>query len=492
MISTLKQIFNHSLLYSFSFVSGSLASILLLPIYTRYLSKADYGILELLSYIRIVSSILLLASFHTTLGRFFHAEEAAGRKKLVVSSITIFILIFGAIGCMIGNCFDDYLAELLLGDKTYTYFININFIVLYADMLVNNSIAYFVVAKRPNMYVIYNISKLFFSIVFNLYFIVVLKLGALGMLYGNLLAMGGVGLVATAHNFIINGVRINGTILKRMLTFSLPLVPAMLCATAMHNVDRFLIQHYCSLSDVGIYSLGYKFPFMLNALILQSFSRVWTGSAMYEISKAPDARYQYAKIATYVMAFYIFAQFALSVFSVSVIKVFAAKKFFDAYMVVPPVALGMSFHALYIHFTVGAYLKNKTWLLIFSYLPAAILNIVGNMLVLPRYGYMGAAWMTVTTYFVFSFIAYISCQGILNVKYEFRRIFVLFSTAILVYLMSYYIIFDNFFIELLKELLFVLLFPLLLLFGGWLNPSEADLLKVKYRQFKDKIVGSKA
>jgi O-antigen/teichoic acid export membrane protein len=475
----IKELFRHSLVYSLAWVSSSLASILLMPVYTRYLSRADYGILEILEYTNTILRLILVAGFHTSLAKFYSDEREQSRKMAVISTGMIFVFCMGLAGTAIGIVCHTALSQLLFGSGDFSRYIRVNMIVLFADLLVLISTTYFVVSKQSRFFLIYSLSRLFIGICANLYFIVVLQKGAMGMLYGNLTATGLLAVVITSHVLWINKIRIDIGVLKRMLKFSLPIIPAMLAATVMHNADRFLIRYYGTLSDVGLYGLGYKFPFMLNALILQSFNFIWSGVTMYEISKQSDARYQYSKITTYFMTLFVFSQFALGILSSSVVKILAAPKFFPAHHVIPLICLGLCFHAFYTFFTVGAFLKEKTWLLSLSYVPAAAINIAGNILLLPRYGYMAAAWMSVLTYFVFSALAYLSCRNELKVSFEIKRLVVVFSLAILLYLVSSRIVVDNIILDILKGVIFMILFLGLLWSKLWSTKNERFFAREK-------------
>lgn len=470
--NTIKRLLSHSMIYSLTWVSGSAASILLLPVYTRYLTTSDYGILEILSYTNDIFRIIIISGINIGLARFYYGEKDEEARKIVISTGTAFVAFSGFAGFGIGWLFNSELALLILGDSSYTYFITLSLAILVADLVITISQMYFVVSKRPVIFIVYSLGRLLLSICVNLYFIVVLELGPVGMLYGNIVSCSIAAVVMTAHSLAINGIRINKDLLKRMLKFGFPMIPAMLCATAMHNADRFLIRGFASLASVGIYSLGYKFPYMLNALILESFNRAWTGSTMYEIAGQADAKYQYARVASYFMMFYVFAQFCLSVFSISIIKLFAAPDYFSAHKVIPLVALGLSFHAFYTFFNMGAFLKDKTWLLNAAYAPAALINIIGNILLLPKYGFMAAAWMTVVTYFTFSLITYFSCKKTLSISFEFGRLSLLFAYAAALYILSSLIQFDSFILEFIKGFCFAVLFILVVVFGGCTSKNE--------------------
>lgn len=469
---TVKRLISHSMIYSLTWISGSAASILLLPIYTRYLAPADYGILEMLGYSNDILRIIMIAGLQTGLSRFYHGEDNEIQKKIVVVTGIAYVAFSGITGCAIGWSFNSRLSELILGDNLYSYYINLSLGILLLDLIITITMTYFVVAKKPVFFIIYSITRLLLSIGANLYFIVVLKLGALGMLYGNLFSFIICGIILTSHTLYINGIQIDTGLLKKMMWFGAPMIPAMLCATVMHNADRFLIRQFGSLASVGIYSLGYKFPYMLNALVLESFNRVWTGSTMYELAGEADSKYQYARVARYFMLFYVFAQFSLSVSAIVIVKIFAAPDYFSAHQVIPLVSLGLCFHAFYTFFNLGAFLNDKTWLLNLSYAPAAAINITGNIVLLPKYGFMAAAWMTVVTYAAFSLMTYFACKRTLNIPFEFRRLALLFFYAVVLYLISATMRYDSFILELCKGVCFSLIFLFVVIFGGCISQSE--------------------
>jgi len=476
LIYKLKELIFHSSIYSFVWFASSAIGILLLPIYTRFLTKVDYGILEILDQTNTIFKIVLLAGFHTALARFFHGAETHEDKKLVVSTSMLFVIFSGILGSAAAFYFSDILSKVLLGSLNYKKYIHINICILFCEMTTLISVTYFVVTKKSKIFALYSFGRLTINILANLYFVIVLKLGAMGILYGNFLALSLQATIIAIHIVRLNGIRLHRSTLLKMLKFGAPLIPASFFAVAMHSADRYLIRYYCSLQDVGIYGLGYKFSFMLNALLLGSFNFIWTGSTMYEIANEPDAGFKYTRITTYFMALFVTSQLALSLFAVPVVKILAAPHFFDANRAIPLVSMGLCFHAFYTFFTVGVFLKKKTWLLNISYLPAGIFNIVCNIIFLPKFGYMAAAWISMLTYLGFAIITYIACRHTITFSFEFKRLAFIFISAIGVYLLSTRITFINLPLEIIKDVCFLSVFFGLIVLSGWLTKGEREFL----------------
>lgn len=78
---SIKELYSHSITYSLALISHGVVSFLMLPIYTRYLTRADYGILEILEYTSSVLRLIMIAGFHTSLAKFFNEEDDPYKKN---------------------------------------------------------------------------------------------------------------------------------------------------------------------------------------------------------------------------------------------------------------------------------------------------------------------------------------------------------------------------------------------------------------------------
>lgn len=482
LIVNLKTLIKHTSVYSIGWAASSIASILLLPVYTRYLSKADYGILEILLHTNAVFKIILMSGFNFSVAKFFHDQQEIFLKKRVISTAIVTVFIVSTFGCCICFYAKELIAKILFGNILYTRYVEMGILILLADLFLWIFQIRFMVEKKSGYFVAFNMIKLFAGIITNLFCIVYLRLGVMGMLWGNLVSYYAAAFIAGYYCIRDTGLALDIKLLKKMLWFGLPMIPANLCATVMHNADRFMVRYYCSIDDVGVYGLGYQFPMMLNVLVLGSFNFIWSSASIYEIAKEPDSAYQFGRIATYFMTVFVIMQLALSLFSSSVVKILAAPKFFEAHSVIPFVALGVTFHASYTFFSTGAFIKEKTWLLSLSYLPPACFNIICNVFLLPRIGYMGAAWTTTLTYLVFAVSCYVACRKSIKISFEFKRLTYLLSAALLVFLFSAQIYFDVLWLDICVQASFLILFSLILLFGGFLTQGEKTFLVDKTKR----------
>lgn len=474
---TVKEVGFHSIIYMLGGIASSIASIILLPVYTRFLSTADYGILEIIDNMRGQLIVILLVGIIPAMAKFYkEADSEQGRKEVVGTSFG-FILFSGLIWLIGLFLLDKPSARYLLGDVNMVIYIDLGIMLLFVQAMFTTGTGYLNILKKSKFFLVASLIKLCINISANLYFIVALRLGAKGMFLGELVSSGLIGIFIIAYLVTHNGIHFRFRLLGQMIKFGLPFIPNLFSAALMHGADRSVLRpRWPSVSAIGIYGLGYKFPWMLNYLILESFGRIWNASVMYEVAKQQDYQRTYAKITTYFATVYILCQYIIAIMAPIVVRILAAPEYFQAWRVVQVVALGMCCYSLHNFFVTGAYIKSKTWYLPISHILAAVINISLNWFLLPRYGFIAAAWNTMITYLAFSLLNFFIFQKIYPIPYEFRRIGFLFGTGIILVLICNALYTPNIVLESIKRIGFSIIFPLILLFAPYLDQDEKKSL----------------
>ena len=145
--ATVKKLFSHSMIYSVTWISNSAVGIILLPVYTRYLTEADYGILEILAYTNEILSLLMIAGVHNGLAKFYNDQTTELGRKRVISSGFTFVVLSGLVGCSIAMVFRAQIAASLLGGVEYQQYIKMNVYVLFAQLVSTILYTWLVVSK---------------------------------------------------------------------------------------------------------------------------------------------------------------------------------------------------------------------------------------------------------------------------------------------------------------------------------------------------------
>ncbi|MFA4646579.1 oligosaccharide flippase family protein [Pyrococcus kukulkanii] len=227
------------------------------------------------------------------------------------------------------------------------------------------------------------------------------------------------------------------TYMKEFLRFGLPTIPGNLSAWIVSSSDRYLIGYYLGVKYVGYYNPAYSLGSLLNFIIGPlGFLLPATLSKLYEEGKTDEVRLYLGYILKYYLIIAIPAVFGLSILAKPILTIFSTQEIAEkSYLVVPFVALGILFWGLYTLFVQIIVLLKQTENIGKIWMFSAFLNFVGNIILIPKLGIIGAAITTLISYVTsFWYIWRISCQLWSSNLFENLKISilkVLFATAVM-------------------------------------------------------------
>jgi O-antigen/teichoic acid export membrane protein len=259
---------------------------------------------------------------------------------------------------------------------------------------------------------------------------------------------------------------IDKVLLKRMLKFALPYLPASLSAMIVQVIDRPILKALTDADVVGVYQANYRLGIFM-MLFVQMFQYAWQPFFLNN-AQAPNAKQIFSKVLTlFVIAgSFIWVLISLFVGDLAAIEVFEGvtvigQEFLSGIYIVPLILLGYLFHGLYINFMAGMYIEEKT-----KYFPlitgiGAASNVIVNFALIPVIGMTGAAIATPVSYFLIAATLYFTVQRFYPIQYELWRIGKIFI-AIFIIMGLYYYLFS------IGELLLIYKFGLLFFFIAYL------------------------
>lgn len=452
----------------------------MIPIYTRYLTPADYGILELLDLTVEILGIIVGVRLAMSMVRYYYHYETDEDRNEVFTTALISTFSLSVLSLILLELFSKPIAVMAIGKAEHAAYLQIIFISLAIQNIYLISENFIVIQKRSILYSSLSILTLVLSLSMNILFLVVFKMGV----YGILISM----LIAKSVNFLIVvpmtlkniPLRFNTTKLIEMIKLSLPMIPAAFGMLIMHFSDRFFIKQHCTLDELGIYSLGYKFGMIISLLISGPIFRIWNVQR-FEIAKQPGAKYVFSKMLTYFTLVISFAGLTISVLIDDVLKIIATPAFQDAKIVVPLIVLSYMLFGIANFFSLGIMLKYKTKYFSYIQLAVAGLNLLFNMLLIPNYGVYGAALSTLLSFFCLMFFSYIASQGLYKIGFEYFRIMQIAAVSGTLFWISC-LIETQIILSLLLKVGLIASFPVLLFFIGFFSKEEI----VKGRSFMKK------
>jgi O-antigen/teichoic acid export membrane protein len=405
--------------YTASSVISKLFAVALLPVYTRHLTRADYGAAEVLLSTVVALSIFFRLGIVEALLRFYYRQEdRAGRAEVVRTSVA-FVLIATTIGTLAVAAFAGPLSELLLNKRDA----GLMLIAVGGLWVFTNYellMALFRLDERARDYFTASLANVLLTIALTVWLVVGEDKGARGLLLGNF----GASAVILAALFFVHRDRValspRAPVLRPMLRFGLPTMPAELSLYALNFIDRIALVRFVGLAEAGLYSLAVKFSQVVT-VVVRAFNLAWPPLA-YSIKDDDEARRAYAMIVTYYLLVAFTIVLALSLEARWVVRLLAAPAFFDSYKAIPLVATGVTLYALFLVLSVAVGRVGRTELNFPVTAFAAACNVGLNVLLVPRFELVGAGLALVGSYVVMLALMYAVTERVFPLPLEWSRI----------------------------------------------------------------------
>ena len=434
MSSYLRRLATTGAAYTAASILSKLIAVALLPLYTRHLSRADYGYAEVLFAAVVTASIVVRLGLIEAVLRFYYREDEDQAR--VVGATFSGLFWFATIGALIALPLAGPLAEALLDPKPADLngAIELTRIAiggLWVATLFEYLLTLFRLDERARAYFLTTIANVLSTIALTIVLVVGVGDGARGLLLGSYL-VGAVFVLALIFEQRRRlTLRLDPPLLKRLLRFGLPTMPAEVSLYLLNFVDRLIILRTLGAAEAGVYSVGVKFAQAVNVLV-RGFQLAWPPLA-YSIRNDDEARRTYATVITLFLAGCTWLVVGLWLLAEYLIRFFVAPKFFDAYEVVGLIAAAVTLYALYMVMVVILGRTGRTEYNLPAALAALASNVALNLILVPPLGIVGAALALVGSYLVVIALMYGFTQRLFPVPYEWARLArILFVAAALV------------------------------------------------------------
>ncbi|MDO9512162.1 MAG: oligosaccharide flippase family protein [Bacteroidales bacterium] len=488
MFAKIRSAATQTLVYSIGNLAAKLTGFILLPLYTSHLSIAEYGTLGLLETLGQFLAATLAISLPTALLRWISTEKDENKRKSIVfttliSLFTILVL-FNSIAIPLRNYF-----SLLLFERTdFGLYISLLFLSMSFDVLnlvVLNLIRFH---EKPGLYIIINTVKLALILGLNIYFIAGLGMGVEGVILGQLI--GSVALNVISMVFLFRNMlpRFNRTAFKEMIRYGFPLIFTNVSALILALGDRFIIEEFLGLDDLGLYTMGYRIAGFINVFILQSFQLGFLPIA-YKMFEEKDARRFFSKVLTYFVLLLLIAALFLSLFAREAIMLFSPNNhsYWAAYAVVPLISLSFVFKGMQYYFSLGLHYAKQTGYNAMIVMVSAVVSLGLNFLLIPRIGIIGSAISINIATIVMMVLYYHYSQKFYKISFEIKRMGMLFLISGVLFFIAMIIPEMGFWLGIIVKLILFSTFPVLLWFSGFLETDEKKRLSLFWLQWRNPV-----
>ncbi len=460
--------------YTAASILSKLIAVALLPLYTRYLTAADYGAAEILFAAVVLASIVVRFGLIEAILRFYYQEDEDSGEVVKSSFAGLFWL--ATLGALVLLPFAGPLSEALLDPSELppgssgSELVRIAIGGLWVLTMWEFMLTLFRLEERARAFFVTTILNVLAAIALTVVLVVGLEEGARGLLLGSY-AAGGVFVVGLmAWQWRRLSLRFDRRLLRRLFRFGVPTMPAEVSLYLLNFIDRLIIVRSLGLAEAGLYSLAVKFAQAVNVLV-RGFQLAWPPLA-YSIRDDDEARRAYATIVTLFLAGCAFVVTGMWLFSRWIVRALAAPEFFDAYEAIGLISTAVTLYALYLVLVVILGRTGRTEFNFPAAIGALVANVALNLLLVPAMGISGAGLALVVSYLVVLGLMYVFTQRLFPVPYEWGRLLrVVLTVAALVGLAELVVPTSGVVGLLIRAVLFVA-YPLALFATGFFSEGE--------------------
>ena len=388
---------------------------LTLPIFTRLLTTQEFGdfnnFIAWMSLLAIISSLSLHASINRA--RFDFQE----RIDEFLSSIIVLSTLFTAVCYLAVISFSSFFTILFDMDIRYIHIMFITLLVSPAMELMQTRNRLF---HQYKLFVLYSILSSLGSAILAIILVTQLEDKLFGRIFGMALPIVIINLVIFL-TILLKGRRVSLQFWKYALITCVPLLPHLLAGNILSTSDRLIIQQYCGPQDLALYSLTYSVSTIV-AVIWTSMNQAWAPWMMEKMNQGNHQEIR-RRFKPYLLLFIAIAQ-VIILLAPEIVLVLGGPSYLQAKYVMPPVITGGVFQFAYSLYVNIEIYERKTVFISMGTVLAALINVSLNLVLIPRYGYMVAAYTTLFSYFLLMLFHYLIVRKLkLSHIYDNRFVF---------------------------------------------------------------------
>ena len=473
MFKTITSAIKGSLVYGLGNLSIKLVGLILFPLYTDAFSLEEFGIIGILDIsIQVLVAVFGL-SLSSALFRFYFDKKYADRQgELVFTTLTILVIVTLSAAFLLSH-FANGISVLLFKSGDYNDIIRV--ILVSASLQVINNIPNTVLRlqEKAKLYALTNLVKVTVVLASTVIFIVKMKLGIIGVYYGQICGNAVYLLILSVYMIRNSTFRFNRLALWEMLGFSTPLILSSLSAVILTVLDRYSLNYLVGLDDVGIYTTGYKIGNVLLFVVMAS--QLALPTILFKNMEAKDNKRLYSKVMTYNTFTLMIMVIGISVFSLEVVKILARNPVYWAgYTVIPFITISILFNSMRYLLTLNLSIVKKTLVVAIIVTIMSAINLGLNILLIPRYQANGAAISTMITQLIFLITTYFIAQKHYKVPYEVRKLLLVIGIGIIFIILGFATNGMALYLRLIIKSALCLLFPVVLYFMKFYEEVELE------------------
>lgn len=416
-MNILKKVLGESAVYGLSSYIGVFASIFLTPIYTRILSKGDYGIMDIfLTWNNLFMTIL---PFGLIGGLFRFYPEYKNDIKPLTGTIFTFLLLIGALYGLVMFSFQKTIISDVFNNATSFELYLTNIFIVIGSMLFSFSLSILRCEFKKTTFLLLSLINISLIVSLGFVFVYFDRMGVIGFFRASLITVGIMnilGFLAVRKKIALTW---DLTIFKYLFNYSIHILGVNILFQLVTFLDRKIILNYCSIDELGIYAIGAKISSLLNlifsALLLGWFPRAMSMKDNPKLKKIIQSLHNFTWIALFPCIFIFFT------FNNELIQIFA-----PAYNRALLVVLFLSISIIFIGFNnlfynTGLHILSKTKYISIASIVSLSSNVIISLILAGPFGIYGVAFGTFFGSAVWLIIQFFFNRKFFNIRFSLTK-----------------------------------------------------------------------
>ena len=390
----IKQALKDSTLYSLAAIFSRSIPVLQVPLFSSVLLPADFGIVDLLSALLVMANLVVALEVAQAVA-IFYTQAKDNSERVIVASTALWFSVFAySLFIIIFFPLSSALSGVLLDDASHANLVRIVLCAAAAQgilIIVQNQLRWML---KPKKFFLVNLTNGLLNLSLSVLFVLFLDFGVQGIFWAQLTAI--IIAISIAVYYAKGAFAWTFSIsrLGSLLRFSIPLVPSSISILFCLYVDRLCIKEILTMTDVGLYSVAYRFASVIGVIVAGASGAV--SPLIYSRHLESDTPNQVATLFRMYVLLGLSIVFGLALFSGEILVVFSSPEYYSAHTLLPLLAGSLFIANAYV-FTPGLELNKRTVIIASISIGTAIANFILNLYLIPKLGISGAAVATLAS-----------------------------------------------------------------------------------------------
>jgi len=484
-MSHYKDLIRGSGTYSIAVIAARAASFLLVPVYTRYLTPTDYGMLELMDLTSTIFGMLVGMRLGDSLLCYYSEASSEDARHRTVSTVFLSAFLLGCVAFAAGWLTSPFLSRVVFGGPRYSPYFRLTLLTAALSLPIEAGLAYMRAANKAKGYTLVCSCRVGLAVVFNVTFLTTGGMGVWGILWGSALSTSLTAAYVAVHCLVRSGISFDRRLFVRLVRYGAPLALSSLGMFVIHFGDRFFLQRSVSLAELGIYSLAYKIG-MLISYVQMPFSMYWF-SQMFKIVLGSEGDRIFARTCTYLTTGLTLVGVCIVIFAPLIVKIAVGPTFQGCVVFVPWIVAAYVIRGITEQLRSALFVHKRTGTDSRVVSAGVITCLIGYASLIPTLRVWGAVIATLGGFLVMCVVALIEVRRLGRYRLELRRMLHACACAGVTVGCFWLVRPGEYWSQVVVGALFAMTYPLGLWLTGFLNVEENRAILVAVGRVRQRV-----